>query len=366
MLTTNKTSQDVQALLDGLVASGQEVGLQAAAYLDGELVLDTWTGTADEQSGRPVDGDTLFVVFSATKGVTATAVHMLAERGQIDYEAPVASYWPEFGQHGKDRVTVRQAMSHQAGIPQMPEGWGPERMCDWDATVAAIAGLAPLWEPGSRTQYHGMTFGWILGELLRRVDGRDVRRFVYDEIAGPLGAADLNVGTTPELLPRVARLRNAPGGGVNADQWNRDDLRQAIVPAAGGQFNARSLARMYAALAGGGELDGVRLLSPERVDLVHVPQTKPEHAAEIGMSFGLGYRLGSPVYGEHAMLRALGRDPRVFGHTGAGGAIGFADPERKFAFALTKNLLHPGVVEGRVSTTRTIVETVRRALGVAD
>src|SRR4051794_16711339 len=203
MLTTNRTAAPVQELFDQLVASGQEVGLQAAAYLDGELVLDTWAGTADEQTGRPVDGDTLFVVFSATKGVTATSIHMLAERGKIDYEAPVAAYWPEFGQRGKGRVTVRQAMSHQAGIPQMPEGWSPERMCDWDATVAAIAALAPLWEPGSRTQYHGMTFGWILGELLRRVDGRDVRRFVDDEIAGPLDAADLHVGTTPELLPRV-------------------------------------------------------------------------------------------------------------------------------------------------------------------
>jgi CubicO group peptidase (beta-lactamase class C family) len=289
---------------------------------------------------------------------------MLAERGLVDYEAPVSRYWPEFGQHGKQTVTVRQAMSHQAGIPQMPEGWGPERMCDWDATVAAIADLTPLWEPGSRTQYHGQTFGWIMGEVLRRVDGRDVRRFVYDEIAGPIGAPDLHVGTTPDLLPRVARLRSAPGGGIDVDQWNRDDLRQAIVPAAGGQFNARSLARMYAALANGGELNGARLLSPERIDVARTPQTKPEHAAEVGMSFGLGYRLGSPVYADNAMLRAMGRDPRVFGHTGAGGAIGFADPERRFSFALTKNLLHPGFAEGGASTTRTIVETVRRAFGV--
>jgi CubicO group peptidase (beta-lactamase class C family) len=283
MLSTHKATAPVQELFDRLIAEGQEVGLQAAAYLDGELVLDTWAGTADEQTGRVVDGDTLFVVFSATKGVTGTSIHMLAERGKIDYERPVADYWPAYGKHGKAATTVRQAMSHQAGIPQMPQGWGPERMCDWDATVAAIADLTPIWEPGSRTQYHGMTFGWIMGELLRRVDGRTVRQFVYDEIAQPIGAPDLHVGTTPALLPRVARLRNAPGGATNADQWNRDDLRQAIVPAAGGQFSARSLARMYAALANGGELNGVRLVSPVRIDVFRTQQSKPADAAEIGM-----------------------------------------------------------------------------------
>ena len=364
MLETRKTVGQVQTLLDELVASGQEVGLQVAAYLDDELALDTWAGTADEQTGRPVDGDTLFVVFSATKGVTATAIHMLAERGKLDYEAPVATYWPEFGAHGKDKVTVRQALAHQAGIPRMPPGATPEQMCDWDAMCAAIADLAPLWEPGSRTEYHGMTFGWILGEVLRRVDGRDVRTFVHEEIAEPLGITDLHIGTTPHQLPRVARLRNAPGATVGADNWNRADLRQAIVPAAGGQFNARSLARMYAALAGWGQLDGVRLLGRERVEAARVQQTTRADAAATGMAFGLGYRIGSPVYADWAMLRALGADPRVFGHTGAGGSIGFADPERRFAFALTKNLLHP-VVEGRVSTTRRIVETVRAALGVA-
>ena len=365
MLATRKTVGRIQELLDELVASGAEVGLQAAAYLDGELVLDTWAGTADEATGRPVDGDTLFLVFSATKGVLATAIHLLAERGAVDYEAPVARYWPAFGAHGKERVTVRQALAHQAGIPALPPGTTPEQMCDWDGMCAAVADLAPLWEPGSRTVYHGLTFGWILGEVLRRVDGRDVRAFVHQEVAGPLGATDLHVGTTPDQAPRVARLRNAADGTPSADTWNRADLRQAIVPAAGGQVNARSLARMYAALASGGALDGIRLPSPERIAAARVQQTRPSDAAEIGMAFGLGYRIGSPIYPAWGLLRALGTDPRVFGHTGAGGALGFADPERRFAFALTKNLLHP-VVEGRVSTTRTIVEAVREALGVLD
>jgi CubicO group peptidase (beta-lactamase class C family) len=366
VLETRKTVDRVQALLDELVGSGVEVGLQVAAYREGELVLDTWAGVADEESGRPVDADTLFVMFSATKGVTATAIHMLVERGELDYEAPVARYWPEFGKHGKERVTLRHALAHQAGVPQMPEGATPELMADWDAVCAAIADLTPLWEPGSRTQYHGMTFGWILGEVLRRVDGRTVREFVRQEIAGPIGATDLNIGITAADEGRVARLRAAPGSSttISADRWNRPEMHQAIIPAAGGLFNARSLARLYAVLAAGGELDGIRLLPRERIETARQQQTRPEDAAEVGMVFGLGYRLGSPVYPEWGLLRALGSDPRVFGHTGAGGSLGFADPERRFAFALTKNLLHP-VVEGQASTTRRIVEAVRGALGVA-
>jgi CubicO group peptidase (beta-lactamase class C family) len=356
MLETRKTIGRVQSLR-----------LQVAAYVDGEPVLDTWAGTADEATGRPVDGDTLFLMFSATKGVTATAIHILVDRGQLDYEAPVARYWPEFGRHGKGGVTLRHALAHQAGIPQMPEGATPELMADWDAVCAAIADLTPLWEPGSRTQYHGMTFGWILGEVLRRVDGRTVREFVHQEIGQPIGAADLNVGIASSEEGRAARLRAAPGTTttISAERWNRPEMHQAIVPAAGGMFNARSLARLYAVLAAGGELDGARLLPWERIAAARVQQTRPEHAAEIGMAFGLGYRLGSPIYPEWGLLRALGNDPRVFGHTGAGGSLGFADPERRFAFALTKNLLHP-VVEGQVSTTRRIVDAVREAVGTAD
>jgi CubicO group peptidase (beta-lactamase class C family) len=357
----------VQRVLDDLVARGAEVGLQVAAYLDGELVLDTWAGIADKATGRPVDGDTLFVMFSATKGVMATGIHMLVDRGLLDYEAPVARYWPEFGAHGKERVTLRHALAHQAGIPQLPDGATPELMADWDAICAAIANLTPLWEPGSRTQYHGMTFGWILGEVLRRVDGRTVRDYVHQEIGGPIGAADLNVGIAAADEPRVARLRSAPGTTttISADRWNRPDMHRAIVPAAGGLFNARSLARLYAVLAAGGELDGRRLLSAKRIELARRQQTSPADAAEVGMVFGLGYRLGSPIYPEWGLLRALGHRTTVFGHTGAGGSLGFADPERRFAFALTKNLLHP-VVEGRRSTTAEIVRAVREALGVPE
>ncbi|MCC6630045.1 MAG: beta-lactamase family protein [Chloroflexi bacterium] len=355
----------IQRLIDQLVADGTEVGLQVAAHVDGRRVLDVWAGTADDVTGRPVDADTLFTVFSATKALLATSIHILAERGKVDYDAPVATYWPAFGAHGKQSVTVRQALSHQAGIPQLPAHVTPAMRCDWDTMCAVVADLALEWAPGTRTEYHGLTFGWILGEVLRRVDGRDARAFVHEEIAAPLDAPDLHIGVTPAQETRAARLRNPAGEPATppADEWNHSATRQAIIPAAGGLVSARSLARHYALLAGGGQFEGVRLLSPERVAAAHVPQTAARDAAAIGMVFGLGYRVGATIYGEGSLLSALGRTPAVFGHTGAGGALGFADANHGFAFALTKNLLYPGGPDRR-SSTATIVRAVRDALGV--
>ena len=364
----NDDTARVQQALDDLVASGREMGLQVAAYRDGRLVLDAWAGVADEETGRLVDGGTLFTVYSATKGVVATAIHLLADRGKLDYDAPVAAYWPAFGAQGKERITLRQALSHQAGIPTLPPGITPATICDWEVMTALIAGLEPAWEPGSRTVYHGQVFGWLLGEVLRRVDGRDIRAFVHQEIGQPLGASDLHIGVTSDDLERVARLRVAGGGQATSfpvEWWNGADMRQAIIPAAGGQFTARSLARHYAMLAAGGRLDGARLLSPERVAVAATRHTPPEHAAESGMVFGLGYRLGAEIYPAGGLLSALSQRSSVFGHTGAGGSIGFADPERGFAFALTKNLLYPGGA-GQAPPTAGIVRVVREALGVAD
>src|SRR6476661_4089552 len=145
----NELNARVQQLIDDLVSTGDEVGLQVAAYIDGELIVDAWAGVADEDTGRLVDGDTLFTSWSTTKGFVATCLHILADRGQVDYDAPVATYWPVFGAHGKDAVTVRDALTHRAGVPQMPEGVTPEMMTDWDAMCAAIASHAPLWKPGT-------------------------------------------------------------------------------------------------------------------------------------------------------------------------------------------------------------------------
>jgi CubicO group peptidase (beta-lactamase class C family) len=172
-------------VIDRLVDSGAEIGLQVAAYVNGELVVDTWTGVADEATGQLVDGDTLFTSWSTTKGFVATCLHILADRGQVDYDTPVAAYWPEFGVQGKDVVTVRDALTHRAGVPQMPEGVTPKMMTDWDAMCAAIASLTPLWKPGTTVCYHAWTFGWIIGELVRRIDGRPIAQFAREELCQP-------------------------------------------------------------------------------------------------------------------------------------------------------------------------------------
>src|SRR5262245_6617535 len=285
-------NQAVHTLLEELVADGTELGLQAVAYRNGELVIDAFAGTADRDSGRPVDGDTLFTSFSTTKGITATCIHLLAERGQLDYDDPITRYWPEFGQNGKERATLRDALTHRVGIPQMPAGLAPENLGDWEGMCTALAALPPLWEPGTATGYHAYTFGWILGEVLRRIDGRPIATFVQEEICAPLNAPDIYMGIPDEVEARVATLENAPPPegapvpppdalifkaippkvGVTGAIFNRPDVRRASIPAGGGIMSARSLARHYAALIG--ELDGVRLLPAERIAVATELQTE--------------------------------------------------------------------------------------------
>lgn len=369
-------NSQIQGLLEHLVTSGEELGLQVAAYLDGKLVIDAWAGVADEATGRPVDGDTLFTVFSTTKGIAATCVHLLADRGLLDYDTPIAAYWPEFAAAGKGKATVRHALTHRIGIPQLPAEATPETLCDWDGMCRTLAATKPLWEPGTQTGYHAYTFGWIVGEIVRRVDGRPIADFVQHEICRPLGIDGLFLGIPDAVEHRVATLKSAPPPSgfalppedalirraippavATGEIWNRPDLRRASIPGAGGIMNARSLARHYAALACGGELDGVRLMSPERIRIATTLQTN-EMDLVIGRPArrALGYVLGDP-------LSPL-RSGVAFGHGGAGGSTGFADPERRFALGFAKTLLKltaPG--EG---SAMAIAEAVRALLGIAE
>ena len=162
-------SGKIRRFLEEIVSSGAELGLQVAAYHEGKLVIDACAGIADPATGRKVESDTLFTVFSTTKGVIYAAIHLLAERGRLSYEDTVARFWPEFGARGKQKVTVGQVLDHSAGVPQMPNGATAEDICDWDRICAAIADLPPLWEPGTKTGYHAFTIGWILGEVVRRI-----------------------------------------------------------------------------------------------------------------------------------------------------------------------------------------------------
>ena len=201
----------VSAAIQRAVDAGTEIGVQVAAYYQGKLAIDTWGGLADPTTGRTVDGETLFNVYSVAKAVTATALHMQVARGLIEYDAPIARYWPEYAAHGKAKTTVRHALTHRAGLPQMPEGVTPERMCDWDWMVRGIAALKPLAEPGTRTLYQAMSFGWIIGELVRRTDPRQrsIGRFIREEIAAPLAVGDLWIGIPDSVESRIARLTNA-------------------------------------------------------------------------------------------------------------------------------------------------------------
>ena len=314
----------VQVALDQLVADGPELGLQMAVYQDGELIVDAVAGSADPHTKQPVDERTLFWASSTGKGVVATCMHLLAERGKLDYEAPVAQYWPEFGASGKQGVTVRHVLSHKAGVPNPPEGYGLAEFLDWDRTAAAIAGLPPMWEPGTKTGYHNYTFGFITGELIRRIDGRPLTQFLAEEILQPLGIDSLFFGVPDGELDRVATR-------VPDNVFNQREFRQACIPSSGLYASARALARFYALLAQGGELDGVKLLSPERLRVAAEVQTNEMDVIwNVQVKRSLGYRIGDDT--------GPGAGPRAFGHVGAS-MMGYADPDARRAVAFVKNYI---------------------------
>ncbi len=342
----------VQEAIDRLVELGAERGLQVAVYRHGEQVVDAVAGVADPATGRPVTSDMPIYSYSAGKGATATVAHLLVERGLFGYDTPIVALWSEFGAHGKDRATVRHALTHTVGVPGLPATTTPEDLCDWDAICATIADTAPWWEPGTQTAYHAYTFGYIVGEIVRRATGKPISQVLREDVAGPLGIADeLYFGVPESELCRLARLEDAAGSAdflaampddapffkwgpratfPTADFGNRADVLMADIPA-GGKMSARALARMYAALLG--EVDGVRLLSPERLrEVSAVAFSGPDQIFGNPATWALGYALGRP-----------GADPQApataFGMGGAGGSYGYADAATGVAFALTKNRL---------------------------
>jgi CubicO group peptidase (beta-lactamase class C family) len=373
----------VQQALDRATTEGGEIGVQVAAYLNGKLVIDAWSGDADPASQRKVDGDTLFNVYSVTKAVAATALHILVDRGHIDYPAPVTRYWPEYGVHGKEKTTVRDVLTHRAGIPQMPEGVTPEQMCDWDWMTRAIANLTPLAEPGTSTLYLSMTFGWIIGELVRRADPlhRSLGRFVREEIAAPLGIKDLWIGLPDDALPRLARhvdamvavppeylpplfLQSMPDlVALSPKVFDRPEVRRAEIAGVGGIFNARSEARFWAMLANGGELDGVRLLSKELVATLAIPRANSEEPDPVMFGFPIPITIGGFWFGgEHAPVAAA-RHAGAICHPGQGNSFGFADPQANFALAICHNKLFNPASEAE-NPLRPVTDAVRSALGL--
>ncbi|HVM52838.1 MAG TPA: serine hydrolase domain-containing protein [Acidimicrobiales bacterium] len=339
-----------------------EVGAAFALHVEGRKVVDIWGGTADVRSGRPYAEDTLQLVFSTTKGATAMCANLLAERGLLDVDAPVAQYWPEFAQNGKESITVRMLLNHQAGLYTVDEAPRYADTLRWDPIVDALAAQAPLWEPGTEHGYHAVTYGWLVGEVVRRVTGRSIGAFFQEEFAAPLGL-DFWIGLPKEHHERVAPLvpTDPPtdpaaramaeqlmgpdsvmgralscSGALNPDDgddtmnFNRPDLWSAEVPAANGVTNARSLSRLYASLVGDG-VDGIRTLAPETVARATEPQDDFNDSVlmQLPTRFGLGFMLSSP-------FSPFG-GPQRFGHPGAGGSVGFADPEKHLAFGYVMN-----------------------------
>src|SRR5712691_1296851 len=304
--------QLVQKAIDQAVESGAERGIQIAVYRDSEPLVDAIAGVADPSTGRLVSSDTPFYNFSIVKAAASTAAHILAERGLFGYDTPVVDVWPEFGAHGKHAVTVRHVLNHSAGVPGIPLDTTPEDLCDWDKMCAAIADSELWWEPGTKVGYHAYTFGYIIGEIIRRMAGKPISEVLREDVATPLGVSEeLYFGMLESEHQRLARLEDAEGSAdmmsglpedlpmlkaapmslyPTAELGNRTDILSADIPA-GGKTSARAIARMYAALLV--EVDGVRLISPERLREATAVSARGVDAV-FGMptTWALGYSIG--------------------------------------------------------------------------
>lgn len=303
-----------------------ELGAAVCAFVEGRKVVDLWGGWADEARTRPWQRDTIVGTMSATKGMTATCAHRLVDQGLLDVDEPVGTYWPEFAQNGKENITVRMVLDHQAGNPWPTERVPNEKRFDWPTMTGALARGATTWEPGTRCEYHGGTFGYLVGEIVRRIDGRSLDTYFREEIAEPL-AADFLLGVGPEDDDRCAEI-TGPDDMVGPS--NTRAYRAAAEGSATGHGTAEGLGRVYAALACGGELDGVRILRPETIEAATQEQPLACGDGAPG-DFGLGYQL---LWRLHPELPG-----RPFGHEGMGGFMGLADPVNALGFGFVVNKL---------------------------
>jgi CubicO group peptidase (beta-lactamase class C family) len=344
---------------------GVEIGAAVTVTIDGKPVVDIWAGHADKAKTRPWTRDTLVNCFSTTKGVTAICAHRLAGEGKLDIDAPVTKYWPEFGHAGKDKIPVRYLLGHRAGLAAIRKPLQDDDLYNWNTMCQALAEEEPWWEPGTKHGYHALTFGWLVGEVIRRITGKTPGRYLHDELAGPLGL-DLHIGLdakndarTADMVPSPPPPPGAPNlfaeimkypdtvagkafmnppilfkpGTENSRGW-----RAAEIPAANGHFTARGLARLYGALARGGEVDGVRVMAPSQIARCYEEQAVGTDAVlTLSTRFSLGFMMSQPG-------AALGPNPHSFGHPGAGGSLGFADPDAKVGFGYTMNQMQTGLL----------------------
>jgi len=346
--------EGLRSALGEVFASGIEVGAALAVCVDKQPVVDLWGGHADAARTRPWARDTIVNLFSVGKAITAICAHRLVEAGRLDLDAPVARYWPEFAQAGKEHLLVRHLLTHQAGLPAVAQPLPPGAWAEWGTMTAALAAQAPWWEPGRGHGYHVNTQGFLIGEVVRRVAGQSIGTYLRESLADP-ASIDFHIGLGPEhdercadflppapppspsredlgglTLMRLHAYRNPANlsgmGIVNTRAW-----RAAEVPSTNGHGNARAVARLYSALAGDGSLDGVHVLAPETVARAITEQVNgPDIVLERPTRYGLGFQLTMPE-------RRLGPNPRAFGHFGAGGSLGFADPDARVAIGYAMN-----------------------------
>lgn len=357
--------ESVRAAFEANFERGTEAGAAFSAYHRGRQVVDLWGGVADVESGAPWVEDTIGLVFSTTKGWTAIAANHLVERGKLELSAPVTEYWPEFGASGKEAITVDHLLSHRAGLEWVDRQLSFEQALAWHPVIEALEAQQPRYPAGTAHGYHALTFGYLVGEVVRRASGQTVGEYLRDQIAEPLGL-DLWIGLPDEHQHRVADLVVLEGGiaadfdadssnplmrmlapflgpdgvltkalGANLGAfddphcWNSREVRAAEIPAGNGICDARSLARIYAACIG--EVDGARVLSAERLTDATTQRTSGPNTVlmNLDVQFGLGFML-------RTSLLPIG-GPRSFGHFGLGGSMGWADPDAELAFGYLMN-----------------------------
>ena len=328
-----------------------EVGAAVCVIHNGQTVVDLWGGLADSTTGSAWNEETLTVVFSCSKGAVALCAHLLVDRGLLDFDAPVTTYWPEFGRNGKDRVTVGMLLNHSAGVPAFRQSLKPSAFYDWNYMIEALEHEAPFWKPGTQVGYQSFNIGWLGGEIVRRVDGRRIDQFFREEIGGPLGldfwfglpqTEECRVAPQLPLVdhPFALAARSEPesitalqvlnsGGFILNEEYNLPSAHAACLPAQGGITNARGLAGMYAPLSLGGSIGHVRLTDPDTVRLMGRVSSATMHDLV----------LRKPYHYSHGFMKSGSwiKSAHAFGHPGSGGSLGFADPEAKLAFGYVMN-----------------------------
>ena len=341
----------IEAVIEHLVASGGEVGLQVAVVMDGRVAVDAVSGVCATEGGAPVTPATLFYAASTAKGVASSVAHVLVERGELAYDLRLVEVWPEFAAHGKHRVTLRHVLLHTAGVPAPPYDTTVEDLCDWDRMCAVLADARPWWEAGTRFGYHAQTFGYLVGETIRRATGRTLSWWLREALTGPLGVEDeVHFGVPAALLGRVAHQEAAdgddavpepgspldralpPGIRPGAAAANRRDVLTSDIPSAG-TMSARGAALLYAGLLG--HVDGVELVSPaRRADMAEVKYEGMDEVMGFESSWAFGY---SP----HRPGGTQSRPGSTFGMVGMNGSAAYADIDSGVAVAVMRNRFGP-------------------------